>query len=182
MKPDLVIRGGTVVDGTGRPPREADVVIQGDRIAGIGCYTGPAGRIVDARGKIVTPGFVDVHTHLDAQITWDPLASPSILHGVTSIVVGNCGVGFAPCRPADLAGGDAAHNAAGMRAVFAGEDRGPHRDALVLNAALVLELTGTERDSRSAVGAAGEAIDRGDALRLLEKIAAFGAAPARRTS
>jgi N-acyl-D-aspartate/D-glutamate deacylase len=101
MKPDLVIRGGTVVDGTGRPPREADVVIQGDRIAGIGCYTGPAGRIVDARGKVVTPGFVDVHTHLDAQITWDPLASPSILHGVTSIVVGNCGVGFAPCRPAD---------------------------------------------------------------------------------
>ena len=90
--------------------------------------------------------------------------------------------GFAPCRPADLAGGDAAHNAAGMRAVFAGEDRGPHRDALVLNAALVLELTGTERDPRSAVGAASEAIDRGDALRLLEKIAAFGAAPARRTS
>ena len=90
--------------------------------------------------------------------------------------------GFAPCRPAELAGGDAAHNAAGMRAVFAGEDRGPHRDALVLNAALVLELTGTERDARSAIGAAGEAIDRGDALRLLEKIAAFGAAPARRTS
>ena len=76
-------------------------MIHGDRIAGVGTYTGPAVRIIDAHGKIVTPGFVDIHTHLDAQITWDPLASPSILHGVTSVVVGNCGVGFAPCRPED---------------------------------------------------------------------------------
>jgi anthranilate phosphoribosyltransferase len=90
--------------------------------------------------------------------------------------------GFTPCTPGELAGGDAAHNAAGMRAVFAGEDRGPHRDALVLNAALVLELTGAERDPRTAIGAASEAIDRGDALRLLEKIAAFGAAAASRGS
>ena len=88
-------------------------------------------------------------------------------------------VGLAPCTPGELAGGDAARNAAGLRAVFAGEDRGAHRDALVLNAALVLELTGTEPDPRAAVRAASEAIDRGDALRLLEKLAAFGAASAR---
>jgi anthranilate phosphoribosyltransferase len=84
-------------------------------------------------------------------------------------------VGLAPCAPDELAGGDAARNAAALRAVFTGEDRGPHRDALVLNAALVLELTGTERDPRAAVRAASEAIDRGDASRLLEKLAAFGA-------
>jgi anthranilate phosphoribosyltransferase len=83
--------------------------------------------------------------------------------------------GFPRCSPTDLAGGDAARNARGMRAVFAGEDRGPHRDALVLNAALVLEVTGAARDPRAAIRAASEAIDRGDGLRLLEKIAAFGA-------
>jgi N-acyl-D-aspartate/D-glutamate deacylase len=96
-----VIKGGLVVDGSGAPAREADVVILGDRIAGLGCYTGPAAEVIEARGKIVTPGFIDVHTHLDAQITWDPLASPSAFHGITSVVVGNCGVGFAPCRVAD---------------------------------------------------------------------------------
>jgi anthranilate phosphoribosyltransferase len=89
--------------------------------------------------------------------------------------------GLARCSPQDLAGGDAAHNAVGMRAVFAGEDRGPHRDALVLNAALVLELTGAERDPQVALRAANAAIDRGDARRLLEKIAAFGAAATRET-
>jgi anthranilate phosphoribosyltransferase len=87
--------------------------------------------------------------------------------------------GFASCTPGELAGGDAAHNAAGMRAVFTGEDRGAHRDALVLNAGLVLELTGSERDPRAAIHAAGEAIDRGDASRLLERIAAFGTATTR---
>ena len=101
MKADLVIRGGTVVDGSGAPPFEGDVVVVGDRIAAVGRHDGPAGEIVDAKGRIVTPGFVDIHTHLDAQITWDPLGSPSNLHGVTSVVVGNCGVGFAPCRPKD---------------------------------------------------------------------------------
>src|SRR5512145_3522456 len=89
--------------------------------------------------------------------------------------------GLARCSPQDLAGGDAAHNAVGMRAVLTGEDRGPHRDALVLNAALVLELTGAERDPRVAIRAANAAIDRGDGRRLLEKIAAFGAAVARET-
>ncbi|HEV7733296.1 MAG TPA: amidohydrolase family protein [Candidatus Binatia bacterium] len=101
MTPDLVLKGGTVVDGSGRPPFEADVVVHDDRIVAVGRHEGPAGDVVDARGKIVTPGFVDVHTHLDAQLTWDPLGAPSCWHGVTSVVVGNCGVGFAPCRPAD---------------------------------------------------------------------------------
>lgn len=83
--------------------------------------------------------------------------------------------GLARCTPQSLAGGDAAHNAAAMRAVFAGEDRGPHRDALVLNAALALEVTGTIHDAGTAIRAAGDAIDRGDALRLLDGLAKFGA-------
>ena len=83
--------------------------------------------------------------------------------------------GLTRCTPQLLAGGDAAHNAAGLRAVFAGDDRGPHRDALVLNAALVLEVTGTVRDPAAALHAAADAIDRGDALRLLQRIAEFGA-------
>jgi N-acyl-D-amino-acid deacylase len=99
--PLLVIRGGTVVDGSGAPPFEADVVVEGNRITAVGKHHGAAGEVIDAKGKIVTPGFVDVHTHLDAQITWDPLGSPSNLHGVTSVIVGNCGVGFAPCKPQD---------------------------------------------------------------------------------
>jgi len=101
MKADLVIRGGTIVDGSGGPAFTADVVVSGDRIVSIGRHDGPAGEVIEAKGRIVTPGFVDVHTHLDAQITWDPLGAPSNQHGVTSAVVGNCGVGFAPCRPAD---------------------------------------------------------------------------------
>jgi N-acyl-D-amino-acid deacylase len=101
VKPDLVIRGGTVVDGTGAVAREADVVVVRDRIVGVGSYSGPVAHEIDARGKLVTPGFIDVHTHLDAQLTWDPIGTPSVLHGVTSVVVGNCGVGFAPCRPQD---------------------------------------------------------------------------------
>jgi N-acyl-D-aspartate/D-glutamate deacylase len=101
VKPELVIRGGTIVDGTGAPPFEGDVAIEGDRITAIGTIAEAGGEEIDARGLLVTPGFIDVHTHLDAQITWDPLGAPSNLHGVTSIVVGNCGVGFAPCKPKD---------------------------------------------------------------------------------
>lgn len=101
MKADIVVRGGTIVDGTGSPQFEGDLAIAGDRIVEIGKYSGSGTEEIDARGKIVTPGFIDVHTHLDAQITWDPLCSPSNVHGVTSVVVGNCGVGFAPCKPAD---------------------------------------------------------------------------------
>jgi N-acyl-D-aspartate/D-glutamate deacylase len=100
MRADLVLEGGTVVDGSGAAPFEADVAILGDRIAAVGRFDGTARETIDARGRVVTPGFVDVHTHLDAQLTWDPLGAPACWHGITSVVVGNCGVGFAPCRPA----------------------------------------------------------------------------------
>ena len=95
---DLVIRGGTVVDGTGGRPVAADVAIDGDRITTVGLVAEPARTEIDARGAYVTPGFVDVHTHLDAQIAWDPDATSSCWHGVTSVVLGNCGVTFAPVR------------------------------------------------------------------------------------
>jgi len=96
---DLIIRGGTVVDGTGATPRQTDVAIQDGRIAAVGSDLGEAERVVDATGLTVTPGFVDVHTHYDAQLTWDPHLTPSSYHGVTTAVVGNCGVGFAPAQP-----------------------------------------------------------------------------------
>ncbi|MEZ5178943.1 MAG: amidohydrolase family protein [Acidimicrobiales bacterium] len=98
---DLVIRNGTLVDGTGAPPRRADVAVQDGMVVAVGEVDGPAAREVDATGRIVTPGFVDIHTHLDAQISWDPLGTSSCFHGVTSVVIGNCGVTFAPCRPED---------------------------------------------------------------------------------
>ncbi len=101
MPYDVVIKNGTVVDGTGREPYRADVAIRGDRIAEVGRITDSAERTLDAEGHIVTPGFVDIHTHLDAQIFWDPIASSSCWHGVTSVVMGNCGVTFAPCRSQD---------------------------------------------------------------------------------
>ncbi len=96
---DLVIRGGTIVDGTGGAPYVADIAIDGDRITAVGGDIGPAAKEVDAQGKIVTPGFVDVHTHYDGQATWDQEMAPSSWHGVTTVVMGNCGVGFAPARP-----------------------------------------------------------------------------------
>jgi N-acyl-D-aspartate/D-glutamate deacylase len=101
MAYDVVIKNGTVVDGTGQQSYRADVAIQGDRIAEVGKVTDSAKRIIDAEGHIVTPGFVDIHTHLDAQIFWDPIASSSCWHGITSVVMGNCGVTFAPCKPGD---------------------------------------------------------------------------------
>ena len=100
---DLIITGGRIYDGSGAAPFEGDVAVEGDRIAAVGAIDasriGPATRRIDATGKIVTPGFVDAHTHYDGQITWDPYVTPSTHHGVTTIVTGNCGVGFAPCRP-----------------------------------------------------------------------------------
>ncbi len=96
---DLVIRGGTVVDGTGAPPIAADVAIDDGVVTVVGAVAGEGEHEVDATGKLVTPGFVDVHTHYDGQVTWDPLLTPSSWHGVTTVVMGNCGVGFAPARP-----------------------------------------------------------------------------------
>ncbi len=98
---DLLIRGGTIVDGTGAPAFEADVALEGSRVAAVGRLTGRAKRTIDARGKVVLPGFVDLHTHYDAQVTWDPQLTPSSWHGVTTVVMGSCGVGFAPVRAAD---------------------------------------------------------------------------------
>ncbi len=96
---DLVIKGGLLVDGTGTPGRVADVAVQGDRIVAVGDDVGAARRTIDAEGRVVTPGWVDIHTHYDGQVTWDADLAPSSVNGVTSIVVGNCGVGFAPARP-----------------------------------------------------------------------------------
>lgn len=96
---DLIIRNGLVYDGTGAEPVQADVAVEGSRIAAIGEITGTAKEEIDASGKIVTPGFVDIHTHFDGQVTWDPYLAPSSCHGVTTLVMGNCGVGFAPCKP-----------------------------------------------------------------------------------
>jgi len=98
---DLLLQGGTVVDGTGAPARTADVAITGDRIVAVGTDLGPAREVIDCTGKLVTPGWVDMHTHYDGQITWDPYCTPSGWHGVTTVVFGNCGVGFAPCRAED---------------------------------------------------------------------------------
>ena len=95
---DIVIRGGTIVDGTGKAAFTGDVAIEGDRIAAVGGKLGPARREIDAAGLLVTPGWVDVHTHYDGQAMWDPLLAPSCWHGVTTVMFGNCGVGFAPVK------------------------------------------------------------------------------------
>ena len=96
---DLLIRGGTLVDGTGAAARVADVAIEGDRIVAVGEHLGEARREIDATGLLVAPGWVDIHTHYDGQVTWDPDLTPSGWNGVTTIVMGNCGVGFAPVKP-----------------------------------------------------------------------------------
>ena len=98
---DLVVRGGTVVDGTGQASFEADVAVKDGVIAAVGRVAGHGAEEIDARGQIVTPGFVDVHCHYDGQATWDNRMQPSSWHGVTTVVMGNCGVGFAPCRDSD---------------------------------------------------------------------------------
>ena len=93
---DLVIRSGSVIDGTGRQPFTADVAIKDGKIEATGRVSGHGDREVNADGALVTPGFVDIHTHYDGQATWSNRMSPSSHHGVTSVVMGNCGVGFAP--------------------------------------------------------------------------------------
>ena len=98
---DTVIRGGTIVDGTGKPGYTGDVALEGGKIASVGGKAGPGKREIDANGLLITPGWVDVHTHYDGQATWDPVLAPSSWHGVTTIMFGNCGVGFAPVRNED---------------------------------------------------------------------------------
>ena len=100
-KHDLIIRGGTVIDGTGAPARTADVAIDQGLITAVGEVGGSAKQSLDADGALVAPGFVDIHTHYDGQAAWSNRMSPSSHHGVTTVVMGNCGVGFAPVRPTD---------------------------------------------------------------------------------
>src|ERR1700682_3397928 len=100
MSYDLVIKNGTVIDGTGAFRRRADVAIKDGKVAEIGKVTDGGTETIDASDLIVAPGFVDPHTHYDAQICWDPLVSCTSWHGVTTVVMGNCGVGIAPCKPA----------------------------------------------------------------------------------
>ena len=99
---DLLVRGGTVVDGAAGPARTADVAVRDGRIVAVGSVDSTAARVVDADGLLVTPGFVDIHTHYDAQLHWDPTASPASWHGVTTLVTGNCGFTLAPSKPDDL--------------------------------------------------------------------------------
>ena len=96
---DLVVRHGTVIDGTGADPIEADVAIANGKIAAVGPNLPRGTEEIDARGKIVTPGFIDPHSHYDAQATWSSRITPSSWNGVTTTLIGNCGVGFAPCKP-----------------------------------------------------------------------------------
>src|SRR5262250_3947288 len=101
MQYDILIRGGTVVDGSGLPRYQADVGITEGRIATIGKIAGGADEVLDAEGHIVAPGFIDGHTHMDAQVFWDPLGTCSCWHGITSVVMGNCGFSLAPCPEKD---------------------------------------------------------------------------------
>src|ERR1700745_4058428 len=99
--PDIVIRGGTIADGRGGDLFEADVAIKDGRVTEVGKVLGKGKEEIDAKGKLVAPGFVDVHTHYDGQVTWSQDITPSSQNGVTTAIMGNCGVGFAPCRVRD---------------------------------------------------------------------------------
>lgn len=101
MAYDLLIKNANIIDGTGAPGFSGDVAVQDGRVAAVGKVTDSAKRVIDAQGQTLTPGFIDIHTHMDAQLLWDPLATSSCWHGITSIVMGNCSFSVAPCRPAD---------------------------------------------------------------------------------
>src|SRR4030095_9428264 len=103
MTYDLLLSGGTVIDGTGRPGFTADVAITADRIVAVEpkISSREAARVIDPCALVICPGFIDHHTHYDAQVLWDPLVTCSSWHGITSIIMGNCGVGLAPCKPKD---------------------------------------------------------------------------------
>ena len=96
---DLVIRNATIVDGTGKPAFSGDLAVTNGKIVAVGEAKEAGNREIDAQGKLLTPGWVDVHSHMDGQATWDPLCSPAANHGITTLIMGNCGIGFAPCEP-----------------------------------------------------------------------------------
>ena len=98
---DIAIRNGRIIDGTGAPEFQGDIAIDGAVITSVNGGVGKARREIDAEGKLVVPGWIDIHTHFDAQVSWDPYLTPSCWNGVTTIVMGNCGVGFAPVKPKD---------------------------------------------------------------------------------
>ena len=101
MQYDLIIRNGTVIDGSGLPRYRADVGIARGKVATIGKIRDGAKEVIDAEGHVVAPGFIDAHTHMDAQVFWDPLGTCSCWHGITSVVMGNCGFSLAPCGEKD---------------------------------------------------------------------------------
>ena len=100
---DLIIKNGRIVDGTGNPAFDGDIAIKDGLVASLGSVSQPAKKTIDAKGNLVAPGWVDTHSHMDGQATWDPFCSPANHHGITTLVMGNCGIGFAPCERTDKA-------------------------------------------------------------------------------